>query len=111
MPPEISLDRGADADTHSLPTDVHDVSFKATLGHETRQRGTSNGTILDQQTIELQTQIKKLGAMLGFGADAWLNNTAFRAKSIIEFLKYEAAWLFFFFTIRPRYFFLAARRR
>jgi len=38
---------------------------------------------------------QKLGATLGFGADVWLNNTAFQAKSIAEFLKYEAARLFF----------------
>jgi hypothetical protein len=40
--------------------------------------------------------------MLGFGADGWLNNTAFRAKSNAEFLKYETAWLFFLCeAVRP----------
>jgi hypothetical protein len=33
--------------------------------------------------------------MLGFGAGSWLNNTAFRAKSITEFPKYETLRLFF----------------
>jgi hypothetical protein len=33
--------------------------------------------------------------MLGFRADAWLNNTGFQGKSITEFLKYETTRLFF----------------
>jgi hypothetical protein len=34
--------------------------------------------------------------MLGFGADAWLNNTAFQAKSIAEFLKIRNGPAIFF---------------
>lgn len=78
MPPEIIEEPKL---THF---DVLDVSFKATPG----QWGNP------AQQKPATKRIKKLGAMLGLGAGGYLNNTAFQAKSIAEFLKTNPAIFF-----------------